>query len=222
MLTPLFVCLCSITIPGILSETTFLDVIEPKAAASRNTTINETESSKNTSVNETTEIESPRKSEKSPSPNTTVSQAPTTPQPFRLPPIDMANSSFKLAKTVPIMTPVTPPVIAKVNPVQVHVPTPPTSPMPADSPTISQASSNESLFDNVKKVAPNSPKLTKVPTSIAYSSIARKLFPLNSEFLSFLAKEGLHQDWQIYTLNNRAIEAFLYKYVIFITGVFRK
>ena len=73
---------------------------------------------------------------------------------------------------------------------------------------------------------------------VAYSSLARRLFPLNSEFMTFLAKEGLHQvpfshqmhkngsqiiiskDWQIYTLNNRSIEAFLYKYMIFISGKF--
>ena len=28
---------------------------------------------------------------------------------------------------------------------------------------------------------------------VAYSSLARRLFPLNSEFMTFLAKEGLHQ-----------------------------
>ena len=35
--------------------------------------------------------------------------------------------------------------------------------------------------------------------------------------LTFLAKEGLTLDWQIFTQNNRSIECFLYKYMIFIT-----
>jgi hypothetical protein len=150
---------------------------------------------------------------------------------FRLPPIDMNSNSFKLTK---VATPAVP--VMMVNPVlayqPAHKPTPPTSPMPIDySPTISPASSNESLFDNKKMKnyisndillkQPKVPKSPKNPNSImrgvAYSSLARKLFPLNSEFMTFLAKEGLHQDWQIYTLNNRSIEAFLYKYMIFIS-----
>ena len=176
-----------------------------------NTTINDSERSKNSSVKEVSEMESPR--QKAPSHNSSMI---SNPQPFRLPPIDMVNSSFKMGQ---VGIPIVPPVVAKVSPVKIHVPTPPTSPMPADSPSISQASSNESLFDNISKKhsPPMAPKVT-IPQGVAYSSIARKLFPLNSEFMSFLAKEGLHQDWQIYTLNNRAIEAFLYKYIIFISG----
>jgi len=205
----------------------FEDILPAKPEADKNTTINET-TINDTTVNESDAVDESSKNTSfnvhEPTPSTTESPrakaASNSPQQFRLPPINMANSSFKY------LAPSISPIVAKVNPVQVHVPTPPTSPMPADSPTISQASSTESLFDNIAKKKNSTPTTPKIPkplvNGVAYSSLARKLFPLNTELLSFLAKEGLVQDWQIYTLNNRAIEAFLYKYVIFISDTDRQ
>lgn len=97
-------------------------------------------------------------------------------------------------------------------------PAPPTLPLPEPSPTVSPSSSVESLFDNVqqKSVTSKNSARNTVRHNLAYSSLPRRLCPLSSELLTFLAKEGLHLDWQIFTMNNRSIECFLYKYMIFI------
>ncbi|CAG5094500.1 Oidioi.mRNA.OKI2018_I69.XSR.g13614.t1.cds [Oikopleura dioica] len=103
--------------------------------------------------------------------------------------------------------------IVPIAPITMRAPELPTSPQPKYSPTISPASSIETIFDNVEK--PNNKRTVK--HNIAFSSLPRRLFPLSSELLTFLAKEDLNLDWQIYTINNRALECFLYKYMIFIT-----
>ena len=51
---------------------------------------------------------------------------------------------------------------------------------------------------------------------VAYSSLARRLFPLNSEFMTFLAKEGLHQ----VKMRFNGCVLFLIKNVIFAFSVF--
>lgn len=103
--------------------------------------------------------------------------------------------------------------IVPIAPIKMHKPELPASPQPKYSPTISPASSFETIFDNVDK--PSNKRTVK--HNIAFSSLPRRLFPLSSELLTFLAKEDLNLDWQIYTINNRALECFLYKYMIFIT-----